>query len=132
MQHLNEVREGDWVLVPNEGRITEGEVDKIGMEKAGVDIGGEIFWYEAKDMQPIPLTETWLFRLGFERSEAPVQDGEGQAYTHGPFTLKYRKRGNDNLINLSCHGEHDRDITDGLTVHELQHHYHGMTKVFIE
>jgi hypothetical protein len=133
MSHLHNFKEGDWVSVEVEGEMKEGVVDQLDVDKAGVDTGdGSIFWYEPHEIQPIPLTEDWLFRFGFERSDRPELNGEGQAYTHGPFVFHYLKKDNDQLLLLTCHGEQDRHFEHGLKVHELQHHYHEMTKVFLE
>lgn len=133
MVPLNFLIPGAWVYAEIDGNKMEGRVMEVSYEKARVDTDTEQeVWCFPSEMDPIPLTEEWLFRFHFIKSSDADANGGGQTYTHGPFILQYLQKGNDQSIELRCHGEHERDYQHGLAVHELQRHYHGMTKVYLE
>ncbi len=131
MVPLQEIKSGDWVKVMLDGQLVEGQVEQKSVERAAVAAEGEVSWYLPGQIHALPLTEDWLYRFDFEKSEDPELNGEGQAYVHGPFVLRYPEKDNPLYIRLSCHGEHDREFRNGLFVHQFQNHYHGMTKVYI-
>jgi hypothetical protein len=123
----------DWVQVGYDGKAFEGQVEQVDNEQVCVrTFEDELFWYEPQDVQPIPLTEEQLLKFGFEKSSDPALNGTGQVYIRGPFVLKYADSNNNKRIILVYMGDHTREINDGLTVPELQHHYHGMTKILLE
>lgn len=133
MVPLNFLIPGAWVYIEIDSKKVEGQVTEVSFEKACVDTDtDQELWCYPSEMFPIPLTEDWLFRYHFIKSGDASVNGGGQAYTHGPFILQYLQKDNDQLIELRCHGEHERDYDHGLAVHELQRHYHGMTKVYLE
>jgi hypothetical protein len=126
----NEVSSGNWIQVNLDGQLVTGKVERKSAERVGVMAESEIGWFYPEDIFPIPLTEDWLFYFDFEQMNDTPENGE-LYYKHGPFLLQYPDKNNKNLIRLSCHGSYPREFRDGLSVHELQNHYHGMTKVFI-
>lgn len=129
MVDINEIHLGNWVQVEVEGERLTGKVERKSVERIGVNARDELAWYFPKDVFPIRLTTDWLEHFDFVEEES--KDGE-LAYRHGPFKLTYPDKDNKQHIILSCHGAHSRDFQEGLYVHDLQNHYHGMTKVFIE
>ena len=62
--NANELRIGNWVSIDN----WVIDVDEISNDK--IDISNGIEPYDIKDIKPIPLTEEWLIRFGFHKSEA--------------------------------------------------------------
>ncbi|MCR6719773.1 MAG: hypothetical protein NVV59_05635 [Chitinophagaceae bacterium] len=69
MIKLSSLRSGDIVLVYDEDVEREGTVVRVSHEQhqALVDNGIQEFWYSAENMQPIPLDESQLMKLGFSR-----------------------------------------------------------------
>jgi len=116
----NELRIGNWV-------IYQDEVDKVRYElefSIGHFMG--IFEKNYGPPEPIPLTEEWLLKLGFEkdkeekwefsipgmpyvwRKESPTADQ--------PFTIWYRYDKEE--LCISCEGKY---------VHQLQNLYFALT-----
>jgi hypothetical protein len=114
-----------------DSQLVTGKVERKSVERIGVMAESEMGWFYPENVFPIPLTEDWLFHFDFEKVDEPSENGE-LIYKHGPFLLQYLDKNNKNLIRLTCHGSFPREFREGLAVHELQNHYHGMTKVFIE
>jgi hypothetical protein len=128
MIQFHELRNGDIVLVEFEGQRKEGEAIGLdGAEKmANVRVGEQDeFWYEPKDLFPIPLDEGQLMKLGFESQV--LEDGQVK-YMRGPFRILLAKRGDFSHFEM-WYREDRRHITQPLAVHQLQNHYHQMTKV---
>lgn len=129
---INEVSLGNWVQINLDGQLLVGKVERKSVERIGVASEAELGWYFPDDVYPIPLNEEWLYFLQFKDSADPELNGYGRAYTHGPFLLHYPDKNNDAYAVLSCHGVHNQEIKRRMSVHDLQNHYHEMTKVFIE
>jgi hypothetical protein len=129
---IHDVSLGNWVQINLDGQTFAGRVDRKSVERIGVSAEGEMGWYFPEDIDPIPLTEDWLYRFNFQKSDDPALDGSGKAFTHGPFVIYYPNKEDDSYIILSCHGVHDEEFHHRLPVHEFQNHYHEMTKVFIQ
>lgn len=128
MIQFHELRNGDVVLVEFEGQRKEGEVIGLdGAERmANVRVGEQDeFWYEPKDLYPIPLDEGQLIKLGFE---SQVLENGQVKYMRGPFRILLAKRGDFSHFEM-WYREDRRNITQPLGVHQLQNHYHQMTKV---
>lgn len=129
---LQQISLGNWIQVNLDGQLLAGKVSRKSVERIGVAVEAELGWFFPDDVFPIPLTEEWLYYFDFKDSVDPELNGTGKAYTHGPFLLHYPDKENEGRIVLSCHGVHDKVLKKPLSVHELQNHYHEMTKVFIE
>jgi hypothetical protein len=128
MIQFHELRNGDIVLVEFGGQRNEGEVIGLdGAEKmANVRVGEQDeFWYEPKDLYPIPLDEGQLIKLGFE---SQVLENGQVKYMRGPFRILLAKKGDFSHFEM-WYREDRRHITQPLSVHQLQNHYHQMTKV---
>ena len=65
MINLHDVKAGDTVLVEFEGNTVEGQVLEVNREdkQVCVQTGEQEFWYDLKDLDPIPLIEVQLLRL---------------------------------------------------------------------
>ncbi len=131
MVDIHNVHLGNWVQVEVEGERFTGKVERKSVERIGVVVKKELGWYYPKDVFPILLDEEWLKFFDFALEPS---DNGSLVYRHGhsTFTLTYPDKENKNRIILDCHGAHFREFEDGLYVHDLQNHYHGMTKVLIE
>jgi len=128
MIQFHELRVGDIVLVDFDSQRKEGEV--IGLNGDDKEINVQVgeqdeFWYTPNDLYPIPLDETQLMRLGFEKQE--LGDGEVK-YLRGPFRILLSQKGDFSHFEM-WYREDRRHITQPLSVHQLQNHFHQMTKV---
>lgn len=110
-----------------EGLRKEGEITDLnrGDKEVEVQTGEQTFWYSPNDLYPIPLDEAHLMEFGFEKQELP--DGKVK-YLKGPFRMLLSEKGNFSNFEI-WYREDRRYITEPLSVHELQNHYHQMTKI---
>lgn len=127
MIKFHELKVGDIVLAEYEGQRSEGEVIELNREDKEVCVQTSVqdFWYSPDDLYAIPLDEEQLMKFNFERQEMP--DGKVK-YLYGPFRILLSEKGNFSHFEM-WYREDRRHITEPLFVHELQNHYHQMTKV---
>ena len=127
MIQFQALRIGDIVLVEFNGQRTEGEVTGLdGDDKqVNVETEAQAFWYSPNDLYPILLDDNQLMMFGFEKQDQP--DG-GVKYLKGPFRILLSQKGNFSDFEI-WYREDRRHIQQPLSVHELQNHYHQMTKV---
>jgi hypothetical protein len=134
MIRLQDVKTGDTVLVKYETDLLEGKVLEVNPEDKQVCVlthEQQEFWYSLEDLYPIPLDETQLLRLRFQKDEAQSSNGSGVVYVRGPFTVRLYKQDGHDFTRLDYRDEH-REIKGLLTVNQLQNHYHGMTNFHLE
>ena len=134
MIRLQDVKTGDTVLVKYEGDLLEGKVLEVNPEDKQVCVlthEQQDFWYSLDDLYPIPLDETQLLRLKFQKDDAQSSNGSGAVYVRGPFSVKLYKQEGQDITRLDYRDEH-REIKGLLTVNQLQNHYHGMTNFHLE
>lgn len=127
MIQFHELRMGDVVLVEFDGRRTEGEVIGLNGDEKEIQVQTDVqdFWYTPNDLYPILLDENQLLKFGFEKQE--LTDGKVK-YLKGPFRILLSEKGNFSNFEM-WYREDRRHITRPLPVHELQNHYHQMTKI---
>jgi hypothetical protein len=127
MIQFHELRVGDLVLADNGGARSEGEVIGLNGDEKEVDVqtSAQDFWYSPDDLFGIALDDGQLQQFGFERQEMP--DGQVK-YLKGPFRILLSEKGNFSNFEI-WYREDRRHITQPLAVHQLQNHYHSMTKV---
>ena len=115
------------MLVAFNGQRTEGEVTgvSIGDKEVNVETEAQAFWYSPSDLYPIPLDDNPLMEFGFEKQD---QTNGGVKYMKGPFRILLSEKGNFSQFEMWYREDH-RQIHDPLMVHQLQNHYHQMTKV---
>ncbi len=129
MLKLNELKQGNLVMVNDEGVLREGRVTDISHADNQVllDNGIQEFWFNPEDLSAIALDEKQLFNLGFT----------GEAFENG---MKYKKEAvrlvtpqkNDFTHLEMWYREDRRSFHAPLKVHELQNLYYDMTKVYLE
>ena len=93
--------------------------------KANIQTPVQEFWYDDKDLNPILLDEDQLLKFHFVKEDLA---GEAVKYKFGPFRILLAQKGNFSHFEM-WYREDRRHITQPLTVHMLQNHYHSMTKV---
>ena len=129
MIKVQELKEGDFVIVEYEGEKWEGTVKDVNREDKLVCVETDVqeFWFKAEDLHPIPLNDEQLIKLGFIRQ---INDDGSIKYMKGAFRLFLPKK--DDFSNLEIwYREDRRNLTKPITVHELQNHYNQMTKVVL-
>ncbi|MBS1659439.1 MAG: hypothetical protein JST68_00165 [Bacteroidetes bacterium] len=127
MIQFHELRVGDIVLAEYEGQRKEGEIIELNREDKEVNVqtGEQDFWYSPKDLYSIPLDESQLTQFGFEKQA--FASGEVK-YLKGPFRILLSRDGDFSHFEM-WYREDRRHITQPLSVHALQNHYHQMTKI---
>jgi len=127
MIQFQELRMGDIVLVEFDGRRTEGEVIGLNGDEKEVQVQSDVqeFWYTPNDLYPIPLDEDQLMKFGFEKQDQA--DGKVK-YMKGPFRVLLSQKGNFSDFEM-WYREDRRHMTQPISVHALQNHFHGMTKI---
>jgi hypothetical protein len=126
MLKLSELKEGDIVMVDFEGQMRVGDIMEVslGDKKARVAHGDNEFWYSLGDIYAVPADEQHLLELGFIKVMNDHSDGE--LFERGPFSLQIVRKGANNHYLLHYRDE-TRHILDLRFLHQLQHHYKGMT-----
>ena len=129
MIKFSEIQVGDLLRADNDGDILEGEVtDLNGDEKqVCVNTGTQEFWFETNQLSPIPLDENQLLNLKFNTQE----NGDGTIkYLKGAFRILIPAKGDFSKMELWYRDER-RHIMQPINVHQLQNHFHEMTKVLL-
>lgn len=126
MIKLHDLKEGDIVMVDFEGQMRTGDITEIstGDKKALVAHGENEFWYDFHDIHPVPVDDAHLKELGFKVVSDTGSDG--LLYERGPFTMQVVQKGPDKHYQLHYRDE-TRHIHELSYLHQLQHHYKGMT-----
>ncbi len=128
MLKLGDLKQGDHILLNDEGVEREGTVVKVSHEErqALVNNGVQEFWYGLDEIRPIPLDEKQLMRLGFTKEE--MNGAAAVKYKRDSFRLVLPNK--DDFSNIEMWWREDRrHFNFPLGVHDLQNLYHDMTKV---
>lgn len=127
MIQFHELRMGDVVLVEFDGQRRDGEITDLNAADREIQVQNEDqeFWYKPNDLYPIPLDDEQLMKLGFERQEMP--DGKVK-YLKGPFRILLSQKGKFSDFEM-WYREDRRHMTQPIAVHNLQNHFHQMTKI---
>lgn len=129
MIQFHEIKVGDYLIADNDGDKKQGEVTNLnGNEKqVCVDNGVQEFWYETNQLSAIPLDDEQLTKLKFHKQEN--EDGTVK-YMKGAFRMLLH--GKDDFSNFEVwYRDEHRKITHPIHVHQLQNHFHDMTKVHL-
>jgi hypothetical protein len=127
MVPFHEVKLGDILLAEFDGTRTEGEVIELNHEdkEVCVSTNDNEFWYTPDHLFAIPLDDAQLQKFHFQ---SQVNGDRSIKYMRGPFRILLPEKGNFSNFEI-WYREDLRHITHHLSVHELQNHYHQMTKV---
>lgn len=129
MLKFQNIKVGDYLMGDNEGDVRRGEVTDLNHDEEQVclDIGTQEFWYEMNQLSAIPINDEELDKLKFTKQTN--NDGTVK-YSKGAFRMMIPKAGDFSKLELWYRDEH-RHILHSLGVHELQNHFHDMTKVHL-
>jgi hypothetical protein len=129
MIKFSEIKNGDYVLATSDGEVWQGEVVNLHMPNKQVCVynGVQEFWFEENEISAVPLDESQLMKLNFEKEK--MDDGTVK-YKKGAFRILLPADGDFSHFELWYRDE-NRHILHPIAVHELQNHYHDMTKVHL-
>lgn len=127
MIKFSSIKPGDIVMAEYEGQQWQGVVKDLNREDKEVCVATEVqeFWFTPEHLFPVPLNESQLTKLGFQKHEN--SDG----------TVKYMKDSfrvllphKDDFSTMEMWWREDRrHVHQPFYVHDLQNHYYQMTKV---
>jgi hypothetical protein len=129
MIKFNELKQGDYVMAQYEDRIVQGEVTELKRDQklACVNDGVQEFWFDGDHLQPIPLDETQLTKLSFQKQE---NDDGSVKYLKGAFRILLHEADKFNDFEI-WYREDKRHMKNAIHVHELQNLHLDMTKVHL-
>jgi hypothetical protein len=129
MIKYQELRIGDYVIADNDGDRRRGEVTNLNGDEKQVEVntGAQSFWYETNQLSPIPLDESQLVDLKFNKQ---VNDDGTIKYLKGAFRALIPKEGDFDRMEIWYRDE-TRHIASPLSVHQFQNHFYEMTKVYL-
>ena len=129
MLKVNELKQGDIVVVNDEGVEREGTVVKVSHEEhqALVNNGVQEFWYSQEDMKPVRVDEKQLSLLGFTSEKTD----KGLKFKKDSFRMMIPGTGDFSRVEM-WYREDRRHFNHPLNVHELQNLHLDMTKVPLE
>lgn len=129
MVKMQDLKVGDFVLADYEGETWEGIVKQLNWKdkKVCVETDVQDFWFKPDVLRPIPLNEEQLIKLNFIKQD--FENGSAK-YIKGPFRL-FLQNNNDFSKMEIWYREDRRQLTQPISVHELQNHYQQMTKIHL-
>lgn len=129
MLKFQNIKVGDYLMADNEGDVLKGEVTNLkhGENQVCLDIGAQEFWYDMDQLSPIPLNDAELTALKFSKQ---TEDNSNVKYSKGAFRMLIPREGDFSRLELWYRDE-KRYVTHPINVHELQNHFHDMTKVHL-
>lgn len=129
MIKFHEIKVGDYLIADNDGDKKPGEVTNLNHDEKQVcvDNGVQEFWYETSQLSAIPLDEAQLERLKFHKQ---VNEDGSTKYSKGAFRMQVPAGGDFSNFEIWYRDEH-RHIMQPISVHNLQNHFHDMTKVHL-
>ena len=129
MIKFQEIKIGDYLMADNDGDTLQGEVTNLnGDEKqVCVNTGTQEFWFETSQLKGILLDNDQLEKLKFTQQ---TNDDGTVKYSKGAFRIMLPSKNNFMTMEIWYRDE-KRHIMQPITVHQLQNHYHEMTKVHL-
>ncbi len=129
MIRFQEMQKGDYVIAEYDGEQRRGEVTSIKRDekKVMVDNGVQEFWYDETQLHPLPLNDEELTSLRFSKQQN--EDGTVK-YMKGAFRMLAPGPGDFSKLEIWYRDER-RHVTQAISLHQLQNHFHDMTKVHL-
>ncbi len=129
MIKFNEIKVGDYLIADNDGDKKQGEVTNLNHneKQVCVNTGTQDFWYETSQLGSITIDEDQLMKLKFHRQNN--EDGSVK-YMKGAFRMLLSEKNNFSKYEIWYRDER-RHIVQPIALHQLQNHFHEMTKVYL-
>lgn len=127
MIKFNDLKLGNYVGVESDGKEWQGEVVDFNHneKEIAVDNGVQQFFFPRESLKPIPLSESVLLKMNFQKE---VDDDGTIKYKKGAFRILIPRKDDFSRFEIWYRDE-KRHILSPISLHELQNHYHEMTKV---
>ncbi|MEO6916319.1 MAG: hypothetical protein ABI151_12280 [Chitinophagaceae bacterium] len=127
MIKMQELKIGDLLLADYEGEKWEGIVKDLNFEDKEVCLETDVqdFWFKPEVLEAIPLSDAQLKKFHFESQV--LEDGSVK-YLKGPFRIVLPAPDDFSSFEM-WYREDRRHMSQPISVHQLQNHYHAMTKV---
>lgn len=129
MIKFSDLKNGDYVLAESDGQVWAGEVTDFNHDEKEICVynGVQDFWFKDIELYPLPLDENQLLKLKFQKH---LNEDGSVKYMKGAFRIQTPKQ--DDFSNFEIwYRDEKRLITQPISVHQLQNHYHDMTKVHL-
>jgi hypothetical protein len=129
MIKFNEIKVGDYLIADNDGDKKQGEVTNLNHneKQVCVNTGTQDFWYETSQLGSITIDEDQLMKLKFHKQDN--EDGSVK-YMKGAFRMLLSEKNNFSKYEIWYRDER-RHIVQPIALHQLQNHFHEMTKVYL-
>lgn len=129
MIKFNNIQVGDYLMGEYEGKMWRGEVVRLNGDEKQVCLQTDVqaFWFETDHLHPIPINDAELTAMHFDKE---VFDDGTVKYKKGPFRIVVAKANDFSSMDI-WYREDRRHHPDIHYIHELQNHYHDMTKVHL-
>ena len=129
MIKFNELKIGDYVIAEYEGQRWQGEVTHLNGDEKQVCVETDVqeFYFDPNDLYPIPITHEALLDLNFTSED--LADGAVK-YKKGSFRMMIPHKNDFSALEL-WYREDRRHHPDVHSIHQLQNHYHDMTKIHL-
>ncbi len=129
MLKVNELKVSDIVMITYDGKAQEGEVTNVdhGGSKALILTGDQEFWYDEKDISPIPFDESQLLKLGFTKQ---ANDDGTVKYMKGAFRVLLHHANDFSKFEM-WYREDTRLVRTPIMLHDFQNKYLEMTKIHL-
>lgn len=127
---FSHIKTGNYFKIRDGETLREGIVRNIDLGSKQVEVynGIQDFWYNTEELVPIIVDDFQLKRLQF--TAEPREEG-GWKYKKGAFRIYLPQEGRFDQMTLKYRDE-VRHIHGPMYVHELQNHFHEMTKVLLD
>ena len=129
MIKFSAIKMGDYLLGAYEGKEWEGEVTNLNGDEKQVCLTTNVqdFWFETKNLYPIPISDEVLMNLNFTKEDMP--DGSVK-YKKESFRMLIAKPGDFSKMDIWYRD--DKRINPQIKyIHELQNQFLQMTKVHL-
>ncbi|MGF7231098.1 hypothetical protein [Arachidicoccus sp.] len=131
MINIHELKLNNFVIAEFEDQERRGFVSDITLEdkmiRVTTDENKQDVWYDPENVYPIKLSDAEMGKFDFEKEI--LSDGAVK-YKKGAFRLVIPKADDFSYVEM-WYREDIRKNPNVHFVHQLQNHYHDMTKIFL-
>jgi hypothetical protein len=129
MLKFNEIKKGDYVIADFDGDKQVGMVTGLmpNAQDVCINNGVQEFWFKTEQLSAVDITEGELERLKFTKQQ---NDDGSIKYMKGAFRMLVPAGGNFSKFEIWYRDER-RQVVNPIKLHQLQNHYHEMTKVHL-
>jgi len=132
MIKIQELKQGDFVIAVYEEMERRGVVAETAPDEKKARVitenGKQDFWYDVENVFGIALSDAEMGRFGFDRELLP--DGAVK-YKKNAFRLVIPRENDFSEVEM-WYREDIRKNPNVHYVHQLQNHFHQMTKIYLE